>query len=428
VSGERIKVLYVDTGMGFGGGQASLVEVLRRLDRSVFEPVVSSPQAGPLADRCRSLGVTWLALPFGSAGGPGVAAGGAGAADGGAAGPGAQATVASRAAGASGLRDIASSFRGILHLGFLTRSLGADIVHLNTFKAGLVGGLACLLARRPAVFHDRTQLGHGALGLVVDALAKRIVVVSRAVAAKHRWPARAKTRLVYDGVDTERFRPAGGRASAGVAARAGGPADARVGYLGRITEEKGLAYLVESAPAVFEGRPGARVAVAGSPLTARDHAYLGGVRKRLGQLGIAERFEFMGEVEDARRFLEGVDVVVVPSEREGLGLVVLEAGAMAKPVVAFAVGGITETVTDGENGLLVRRGDVAGLAGSIGRLLDRPREARAMGARARKVVEERFSVGAMALALSKVYLELLGRSAAHARARGAARGAVRGEP
>ncbi|MFZ1947288.1 MAG: glycosyltransferase, partial [bacterium] len=193
MSGARIKVLYVDTGMGFGGGQASLVEVLRRLDRSVFEPVVASPEAGPLGSRCRGLGVTWLALPFGSAGGPDSRRG----------------TGARRARWGLPLADLASSIRGVFHLASLVRRLDADVVHCNTFKAALVGGIACVVARKPAIFHDRTQIGHGALGLLAGLLAGRIVVVSRAVAAKHRWPARARTRLVYDGVDTERFLPAG---------------------------------------------------------------------------------------------------------------------------------------------------------------------------------------------------------------------------
>jgi glycosyltransferase involved in cell wall biosynthesis len=389
VSGGRIKVLYVDTGMGFGGGQASLVEILRRLDRSVFEPVVSSPEAGPLGSRCRDLGVTWVALSFRSAGGP----------------------DSRRGRGAWGG---VGSLRGIFHLASLARRLDVDIVHCNTFKAALVGGLACLVARKPAVFHDRTQMGHGALGPVVDALAGRIVVVSRAVAAKHRWPARAKTRLIYDGVDTERFRPSGETAGGA----AGGPDGARagaVGYLGRISEEKGLAYLAESAPLFLAGRPGARVVVAGSPLTARDHAYLAAVRKRLDRLGVADRFEFVGEVGDAAAFLAGVSVLAVPSRREGLGIVALEAGAMAKPVVAFAVGGITESVSDGTSGLLVRLGDVGGLARAIGRLLDDPDEARAMGQRASRIVAERFSIGATALGLAAVYLELVGTRPAGAR-------------
>ncbi|MFZ1946454.1 MAG: glycosyltransferase, partial [bacterium] len=200
----------------------------------------------------------------------------------------------------------------------------------------------------------------------------------------------------------------------GAGAGAGGPAAARVGYLGRISEEKGLAYLAECAPLLLAGRPGARVVVAGTPLTARDHAYLARVRRRLARLGVADRFEFVGEIEDARAFLETVDVLALPSKREGLGIVALEAGATAKPVVAFAVGGITETVTDGRNGLLVRPGDVGGLARAIGRLLDDRQEARAMGERARKTVTERFSIGEAALGLTEVYLELLGKRPAGA--------------
>ena len=368
-----MRVLFVDTGVGFAGGQAGLVELLKNLDASNFAPVVASPAASAVGEKCREMGLDWRVLPFASVS---LARGGE--------------------AGSLGrLGDLGSSLYGVVYLAGLMRRLKIDLVHANTFKAALVSGLACLFSGRPMVFHDRTQIKRGLLGRLVELLSARIIVISRAVAGKHTARAAPKTRLVYDGVDTVHFTP-----------RSLGPPGVVAGYLGRISEEKGLDLLVECARAVLELVPRARFAIGGRPFTAEDVAYFDRVRLRVAELGLEQSFHFAGEVGDVRAFLEGISLLVMPSRWEGLGIVALEAMALERPVVAFRTGGIAEVVSDGQTGVLVSPGDKDGLARSIANLLADKDAARLMGQKGRERVLERFTGKIMGENIIRIYFEI----------------------
>lgn len=353
------------------------MEILKNLDVSRFTPVVASPAASAVAERCRVSGWDWRALPFASV----------------------SMARADRPWGSrlGRLGDWGSSLYGVVYLASLVRRLKIDLVHANTFKAAFVCGFACLVTGRPMIFHDRTEITHGFWGRLVDLVSARVIVISRAVAAKRGARAAPKMRLVYDGVD-----------GAGLKARSAAP-EMVAGYLGRINREKGLDLLVESAAAVLGRRPRARFVIGGAPFTADDLAYYEATKARVAQLGLGERFQFAGEVGDAQAFLEGVSLLVMPSRREGLGIVALEAMALERPVVAFGTGGIAEIVSDGKTGVLVEPGDTAGLARAIAGLLGDTGIARRMGAAGRARVLEHFTGRAMAENISGIYLEVMER-------------------
>ena len=105
-------------------------------------------------------------------------------------------------------------------------------------------------------------------------------------------------------------------------------------------------------------------------------------------------------------FLRGIDLLALPSESEGLGVVALEAMAVGKPVVAFASGGPAEVISSGRDGIVVPAGDVAALAEAIVKLSSEPGLAREMGGAARRTVAERYSSAATVAKLVEVYLEV----------------------
>ncbi|MES2176779.1 MAG: glycosyltransferase family 4 protein [Gemmatimonadota bacterium] len=111
-----------------------------------------------------------------------------------------------------------------------------------------------------------------------------------------------------------------------------------------------------------------------------------------GELGVAERTQFLGQLQDVAPYMQAADCLVVPSIwGEGAGFVNLEAQACGLPVVASCIGGIPEFVEDGETGLLFTAGDHAGLTGCIRRLHDDPELLARLGRQARRRAVEQFS-------------------------------------
>ncbi len=130
------------------------------------------------------------------------------------------------------------------------------------------------------------------------------------------------------------------------------------------------------------------------------------IEREIESRGIGDCVHMAGKRTDISALLAGADIFVLPSKREGFPVSVLEAMASGLPVIATKVGGIPEVIKDGENGLLVPPGDPVGLSKAIARLVSNPAFGAELGARARKTVEEEFSLDFVAGAYSDLYLKL----------------------
>ena len=130
------------------------------------------------------------------------------------------------------------------------------------------------------------------------------------------------------------------------------------------------------------------------------------VRALAESLGLAGAVHFLGERHDVPDLLNAMDIFVLPSYSEGLSLALLEAMAAGKPVVATAVGGTPEVVTEGDNGLLIPPRDAGALAGALERLLTDLALAQHLGANARTHVREHFSLDRLGREINEIYEEL----------------------
>ena len=137
----------------------------------------------------------------------------------------------------------------------------------------------------------------------------------------------------------------------------------------------------------------------------------GPLRERLEalskELGVRDNVIFTGFRSDIKELLSAVDLLVIPSLLEGFPMVTLETMAMAKPIIATNIDGITEQITDGVDGILVPPKNPSALAKAVIRVLNDKETARNMGLAARKKVEQEFSVGKMVAETEKVYMSLL---------------------
>lgn len=287
------------------------------------------------------------------------------------------------------------------------RERDVHIAHAHNAAPLIYGGFAARLTRRRPAFiysehnqiYSATPSGRRKFRAYVR-LADRIVAVSGDLRRTLRDQAgiQSPIRVIHNGIDGSRF-------SADAAQRIRqelglSPDDLVVGSAVVISKQKGLAYLVEAARTVLDQEPRAKFVVAGDgPLRPE-------LEKLAATIGLGDRFRFLGYRNDVPDLIASLDVYVLPSLWEGLPLALLEALAMGKPIVASRVGGNPEIVEHGVHGLLVPPGDAKALSEAIVQLLRDPafRASAATVNRAR--FEKGFSVHAMVSAHEELYSSL----------------------
>jgi D-inositol-3-phosphate glycosyltransferase len=217
---------------------------------------------------------------------------------------------------------------------------------------------------------------------------------------------RRRVSVVPCGVDTARFRPAG------PAEERRGP---RVACVGRLVERKGIDDVMRALARV----PGVELVVAGGP--PRERLHDDPEARRLAalaaQLGIADRVDLRGGIsrEAVPPLLRSADAVVCVPWYEPFGIVPLEAMACGVPVVASTVGGMIDTVVDGETGVHVPPRQPEHLADALASLLSDPPRRAALGANGVRRARERYTWSRVAASTADVYARLTERSRAAAR-------------
>ncbi len=217
-----------------------------------------------------------------------------------------------------------------------------------------------------------------------------------------------KIRIIHNGIDPERFRPS--EEGARVREELGLSNDAFLAILpGRLSPEKGQTELVR-AVALLRARTGRHRGARGRRRFS-DDAGGGSHRAALealrAELGLGVRVRFVPHRRDVPAVMHAADVVVIPSHWEPFGLVVVEALACGRPVVAARAGAIPELVDDGVSGVLVPVRDPTALADAIERLWREPELRRRLGQRAREEVRARFTERRMADELGRLYEDVV---------------------
>jgi glycosyltransferase involved in cell wall biosynthesis len=308
---------------------------------------------------------------------------------------------------------------------WLAREVRPDVVHLsNSLFLGMARRLRQALRVPIVVSLQGEDLFLGELvepwrGRALALLAERARDAELFVAPS-RWYAEEMRRLLGVGAEAMRVVPLGVRLSQYEAEPAARPADRppTVGYLARICPEKGLHLLVD-AFARLAGEPGRgslRLRVAGY-LAPKDRAWFAGLVARLGERGLADRFEHVGEVDLAGKvgFLRSLDLLAAPTVyREPKGLFALEAMANGVPVVLPRHGSFPEMLEETGGGLLVEPGSVESLAEGLRALLDDEARRLELGRRGRAAVFAGRGEQAMARATAAVLAEaVVGRLSTH---------------
>ncbi len=307
-----------------------------------------------------------------------------------------------RAFGRTGKWDVGPLLRLVRQF----RSDRTRLVHTHHIGQLLYGGLAarlagCRLVHTEHDYYSITRPRAQQLLRLLTPLADRITAVAEPIREFLRdrvgIPAH-KLVTIQNGVEIERFERASpaDRALLGIRDR-----DAVVACVARLSPEKGHAVLLDAFRLVLARHPDARLLIIG------EGDEQAGLERRAADLALSGRVQWLGLRSDVPELLAAADVFVLPSLQEGFPMVVLEALAAGKAVVATEVGAISKVVRDGENGLLVPPGDARALAGAIGYLLHDPALRRRLGDNGRALVREHFDFEATVTRYDEVYRSVL---------------------
>lgn len=291
----------------------------------------------------------------------------------------------------------------------LVRTLQIDIVHAHEVKSDVIAYLAARLRPVPIVTTLHGWIGNGLKQRGLIALDKRVargfdrvIAVSRKIERQlidAGVPA-DKIRMLHNAIVVERYRRTGRR---GVLAEViGRPVPSPViASIGRLSIEKGHADLINAIDLVKRrGRDVSLVLIGDGPERPK-------LIQQINALGLQGTVHLPGYMQEPQRFLEEVDLMVLPSHTEGLPNAALEALLMEVPVLATRVGGTPEVITDGETGRLVPSHSPKALAEAILEFIAEPEVWMRMARRGKGMVESNFDFLARTRKLQVIYEELM---------------------
>lgn len=369
MSGERTRLLQVVPSLNLGGMEQVVIQLSRSIDRDRFDVrVLCLRSEGPFAEELREAGIPVRLLARPRGGGPDYFA--------------------------------FSRLRAVL------REERIEVMHTHNTEAMLTAGLAGALARVPTMVHTDharefpDKLRYMVAEHLVSHAYYRVVGVSTHTTTaleRHEKIPRRKLVTIPNGVDptpyTRAAEPLEVKRALGIAGR--GPV---LGIAAKLRPEKRIEDLIEALSYLRLYFPEIVLLIAG----------VGGEEEKLRRTavehGVADSVHFLGMRRDIPDILRALDLMVLPSSREGTPMILLEALAAGVPVVATRVGGIPEIITHGLNGSLVEPLQPGALAREITRLLHDPELRARYRHEGRRTFDERFSARAMARRYEALYI------------------------
>lgn len=371
---KRLRVLIVISNLGHGGAERQVIEIANNIDQARFDLHICSlskhvPLAGFLKHRDTQLHIVSKNSQY----------------------------------------DISV----VPRLARLLKDLKIDIVHGFLFDAEIASRLAGLIARTKVVIGSERNTVHSysKVQLLAYRLTKKLVdlcIANSKTGMQYNLDtfglAESKYRVVYNGVDTERFAPAY-RSELKAALKL--PSNCFVlGMFGSFKPQKNHQYLLETIAALAKSRSDFRVMMVGGPVEegdAESQDYYSGIKNQIIQLGLAQYCLLLGKREDVAELYNVCDITLVPSLFEGTPNVALESLASGVPVIATDVSDNRQVILTEKMGYIVSLNNVEEFSKKIDYLLLHETIRDEFGREARQYVLEKFSNSSMITALSEIY-------------------------
>src|SRR5258706_3100530 len=391
------RILYFDHTATLGGGEIALLNLVRYIDRRHITPIVVLCSEGPLADRLRNVcEVHILSLPE---------------------------RVRKTKKESLGwrsvlkLRDLATVVFCSLRLAKFIIKNDINLIHTNSLKADIIGGLAGRLARRPVVWHVRDRIEADylpksavrAFRFLSKFVPTYVIANLPAVLNTLHLPQGHLPTSVPSGIEMPKTHIVLHDATIVPSSVAVDSASGYqvIGLIGRICPWKGQHIFLQAAAAVAKRFPNARFKVVGAALFGEDE-YEAKVKQLCRDLALDRVVEFTGFCSDVGELIAGLDVVVHASTTgKPFCQVIVEGMAAGKPVVATNGGGVPEIVVDNVTGFLVPMGNPAAMAEAICKILAAPAAACRMGLNGFMRIRKPFTMHRTPAKVKTIYCQIL---------------------
>jgi len=286
-----------------------------------------------------------------------------------------------------------------------------DLIHLNTLTPFCkYAGIAGFIKRIPIVWFVRENpliSRSKRLKFWLKKVSSKIVFVDKDTMNKLMIKDELKkVELVYNGVDTSYFKPE--KSELLIKSFKIEPENKLIGYIGLITERKGIEYLIKAFEKVKQEYKRCKLIIIGS-YKKEDEFYYKKLLELIKTLNLKNEIYFTGNIWDIKDAINNLDIVVLPSLEERCSRVLLESISCAKPVVASNVGGNPEIIQNGLNGLIVPPEDNDELAKAILKFLTNEKLAEEMGKNGRLIAEKYFDININIQKIKRIYIELAGK-------------------
>ncbi len=353
-----MKILFLDQFSELGGAQQTLLDTAEAVLQKGWQARALVPGHGPLVEKLESLGIPTGEIPSGPY--------------------------------RSGSKSAADSFRFALDLHKQMRAISA-ITAQHNFDLIYVNGprllpAAALASRGSAqtLFHAHSHIrgvGASLLGRSIQRARATTIGCSNSVLDPLRRCTPAQnTFVVPNGVRDTGYRERD----------FGRNGNWRIGIVGRIAPEKGQLEFAGAAAMLARDLSRARFVICGAPLFGSSSEYFDAVRRRARGLPV----EFVAWQSDVGPILRELDLLLVPSKREGMARIIVEAFSAGVPVIAFPAGGIPEVVLDSETGFLTREFSADALASRIRDVIETPQALQRVARNARQAWARCYTIPA----------------------------------
>lgn len=284
-----------------------------------------------------------------------------------------------------------------------------SLLHLHGYKAELLGRMAVAGFNIPIIVTLHNYLVYPGSRLFPASLFYRLerfvpgrvhryIAVSEALKADYlsrSGTGSKRVTVIYNGIRLEAFSDAKPRVGLK------GLGTPLIGTALRLTRQKGIDVLLDAAPAIFQRYPNASILISGEGPLEKE------LKRKVARMGLKKCILFLGFVENLAEYLASLDIFVLPSRTEGLGIILLEALACGVPVLATGVGGIPEIITSGTHGLLVPPRDQEQLAAGIETLWENKKLMNDLVENGKERIKERFLLHDMLIKTRQVYDDVM---------------------